>query len=92
MMKQSKKNLERIFWESTKVCTDLNTLFDERLVAQTDGEGALWHHQQHVALLLPGLDVLHEAGYLPLRYGGAAEDHRAVHGGGVWGQLEVAVS
>jgi len=33
---------------------------DGRVVAEANGPCALRHHQDHVVLLLPGLDVLHE--------------------------------
>lgn len=46
---------------------EADLLLDGGVVAEADGEGTLRHHQQHVPLLLPPLDVLHEARRLPLR-------------------------
>jgi hypothetical protein len=54
-------------------------LADGGLVAQAHGVGALRDDQEHVALLVPRLDVLDEARGLPARDGVGALHHRAVH-------------
>lgn len=50
----------------------LELLFYRSLVAQANRVDSLGDRQQHVTLLVPRLDVLHEAGDLPLRNGIAA--------------------
>jgi len=67
------------------------TLLDGGLVPEPHGVGALRHRQEHVTLLLPGSDVLHEPRDLPVRYRVAPHHPRAFELRLGWRLLEVAV-